>query len=197
MGKDYKIPFNANGEMLSCAPRSYVKNIDWRDNIIWSDSFSLIGGYGASQYEIKSIISGKSYYLFASDFKKFIKLGTIQNGIISGSFKFCKKGTSYGVVCVSGSCSSHIENFYEFLVSGRFTIERHDDWCGYYGVDNGYGIFDVIQRGRLIDGRIVESFELVFNRYGFYDPVRWHIDESRDWVEFIRGYVPEENSGEK
>lgn len=198
MGKDYKIPFNSIGNMLPHANTSnarYSKGI-WRDNTEWNDTFSFVGGYGNSHYEMLSSISGKAYYMFTSDFKQFIKHGTIQNGLVTGRFKFCKKGNAYGVVCVKGGPSTidlndvcQVDRFYEFLNSGVFDIEKNENYYGYYGYDNGNGIVTVIQKSQFVNDRVVECFEISFNPYGVFNPIRFMVDESRDWVEFVQNFL--------
>ena len=102
MAKEYKIPFGDNGDLLSY-PESW-KNINWRDNYIFSDVFEYNGysrGRSSALILFKSITDGREYPMFMTDFDSVAR--KMVNGVLKGEFTFQKRGQNYGVKMVPSS----------------------------------------------------------------------------------------------
>jgi hypothetical protein len=92
----YKIPFDSNGEMLSWAPG--WGQVEWKDNYEWEDNLeyeSFGRGRSAVHIYFRSLITGKKYTMFMTDFHDVVK--DMVTGRISGTFTFQKRGANYGM----------------------------------------------------------------------------------------------------
>lgn len=113
---DYKIPWGYNYQYEQIEPQyypenwhewvedengeghSYVHEPEMRDNTPFIDTLECIDygrGRSAAYFRFKSLLTGIHYYMFLSDLMAIIPL--MQEGRISGTFKFAKKGQNYGI----------------------------------------------------------------------------------------------------
>lgn len=96
MAKEYQVPFDKNGEMLSY-PENWMVG-EWKDNYIFSDTLeydTYSRGRSSALICFKSQSNGKSYSMFMTDFDDVAKL--MVNGVLKGTFTFQKRGQNYGI----------------------------------------------------------------------------------------------------
>ena len=92
----YQIPFDSKGNMLT-----YVGGWEqpvWKDNYEWEDNleYETFGrGRSAVHIYFKSLITGKKYIMFMTDFHDIVK--DMVTGRISGTFTYQKRGANYGM----------------------------------------------------------------------------------------------------
>lgn len=95
--KPLKIYFDLNGNLLhgfySWVQRS--GNYKEEDNRVFIDRMEY-HGYGGSHIYFKSLMTGREYSMFMSDFDKMMKAKKMVDNIIEGEFTFTKKGRVQG-----------------------------------------------------------------------------------------------------
>lgn len=109
--KEYKIPFEQNGNLLSYVGyggNTYfdykVKQqlpIVWEDNQVFQDSFEYAGysqGRSSCHIYLKSTVNNRKHFVLLSDFDRIMKKGWMNNNIISGKFTFAKRGANFMMV---------------------------------------------------------------------------------------------------
>ena len=97
---DYQIPFDSNGDMLTYAGHGMMHGttVTWKDNFQWDDNLeyeSYGKGMSAIHIYFRSLVSGKKYTMFMTDFHDIIK--DMVTGRLSGTFTFQKRGMNFGV----------------------------------------------------------------------------------------------------
>jgi hypothetical protein len=93
---NFKIYFDNNGNMLHslyswAQPGSYKEE----DNRIFQDRLEYSGCSG-SHILFTSLMSGRQYQMFISDFNKVMLAKKLVNNIVEGDFTFTKKGRVQG-----------------------------------------------------------------------------------------------------
>ncbi len=95
--KPFKVYFDLNGNLLNRLYYWDQKNGNFKeeDNHIFADQLEYVG-YSSPHIKFKSLISGRIYLMFISDFDKMILEKKMQNNIIEGEFTFTRKGIVQG-----------------------------------------------------------------------------------------------------
>lgn len=96
MAKDYKIPFDANGNQLHY-PTSYLIS-EWRDNVPFTETLVFEGysrGRSAAYLNFKRQGTDIEVVVFMTDFVDMVPL--MVNGVLTSTFSYCKRGMNYGV----------------------------------------------------------------------------------------------------
>ena len=92
----FKVYFDNDGDMLDRV-YSWQKPSDYKeeDNHVFTDKMEY-SGYGGSHIYFKSLVSGRRYQMFISDFDKMMKKKLLVANVIEGEFTFTKKGAVQG-----------------------------------------------------------------------------------------------------
>lgn len=108
MAKEYKIPFDTQGNLLRRA------NADWKQpGVLWKDNFEfddtlIYKTYhstrsGSIYLEFTSAKTKTRYYMFVKDFDLMLRKHTVKLGYLHGTFTFRKHGNSFGLKVLSSS----------------------------------------------------------------------------------------------
>lgn len=102
--KNYKIPFcKRTGEMM-VYPAAWV-DIKWVEPYEFEAEMkfdAIERGRSAARCVFEDIATKKKYRIFMKDISDILKQDqlTIQGGVISGKWGFCKRGENYGIKLV-------------------------------------------------------------------------------------------------
>jgi hypothetical protein len=93
----FKVHFDNDGNLLR---RLYYHtqlqgNYKEEDNHVFSDRLEY-SGYMGSHISFKSLMTGREYHMFLSDFDKMMMQKKMIDNVIEGDFTFCKKGRVQG-----------------------------------------------------------------------------------------------------
>jgi len=93
----FKVYFETNGDLLH---RLYYwqqqqGNFKEEDNHVFTDQLEYTGYFG-SHISFKSLMTGRKYHMFLSDFDAMMKSKKMKDNIIEGEFTFTKKGRVQG-----------------------------------------------------------------------------------------------------
>lgn len=102
--KVIKIYFDSKGDMLLRAaywltnpnPNPNAPVIKSEDNHVFKDQLQYEGYYD-NHIKMKSIQSGRLYYMFLADFDDMMKEKIMIQNVVNGEFTFRKRGTTQGV----------------------------------------------------------------------------------------------------
>lgn len=78
---------------------SHVTDLDWYDNFEFNDTMQFSHfecGRSAVHIIFWSKKDERKYQMFLTDFERIVP--KLENGVINGSFTFCKRGQNYGVM---------------------------------------------------------------------------------------------------
>ncbi len=95
----FKIYFDDKGDLLHRLygwqmqqnPSQYKEE----DNHIFTDRLEYVGYYG-SHISFKSLMTGRKYHMFLSDFDAMMKAKKLEDNIMEGEFTFTKRGRVQG-----------------------------------------------------------------------------------------------------
>lgn len=106
--KTYQIPFDENDNMLSYGYSYGGRQINFKDNYIFSAAMKYIKfgrGRSAATMYLQDVATGKMYPMFLSTFDELLKSPghfAINSGtgelIFTGPWTFCKKGANYALI---------------------------------------------------------------------------------------------------
>jgi hypothetical protein len=93
----FKVYFDSNGDLLH---RLYYwqqqqGNYKEEDNHVFTDQLEYTGYFG-SHISFKSVMTGRKYHMFLSDFDAMMKAKKMRDNLIEGEFTFTKKGRVQG-----------------------------------------------------------------------------------------------------
>lgn len=93
----FKVYFDTNGDLLH---RLYYwqqqqGNYKEEDNHTFQDRLEYTGYFG-SHISFKSLMTGRKYHMFLSDFHAMMLAKKMKDNIIEGDFTFCRKGRVQG-----------------------------------------------------------------------------------------------------
>jgi len=97
----FDVSFEDNGDLSRFNYASYGSSKNKTEpNKVFSDTLEYVGYFSAtggnSHIRMKSLVSGREYHMFMTDFHEaLIEKRFIHNRIV-GLFTFCKKGSSQG-----------------------------------------------------------------------------------------------------
>lgn len=94
----FKVYFDStNGDLLHRLYGWQINqgNFKEEDNHVFSDKLEY-HDYGGSHIFFKSLMTGRKYHMFLSDFHAMMKAKKMHDNIIEGEFTFCKKGRVQG-----------------------------------------------------------------------------------------------------
>jgi hypothetical protein len=93
----FKVYFDLQGNLLHRAYGWQINqgNFKEEDNHVFSDKMEY-DDYGGSHIYFKSVVTGRKYHMFLSDFHAMMKMKKMQDNIIEGEFTFTKKGRVLG-----------------------------------------------------------------------------------------------------
>lgn len=93
----FKVYFDNNGDLLHRFYSWYQSqgNFKEEDNHVFQDRLEY-AGYAGSHISFKSLMTGRKYHMFLSDFDKMMKDKRMDQNIIEGDFTFTKKGRVQG-----------------------------------------------------------------------------------------------------
>lgn len=103
MKKIYQIPFclDKHGcEIMQSYPETYSFGFKWKDNYVFQANLDIVEfgrGRSSAVFYLEDKVSGSRYSMFMSDMLDVLKNCNIQQGKVSGSWTFCKKGSNYGL----------------------------------------------------------------------------------------------------
>lgn len=100
---NYKVPFAPGQGMYG--------NYPLVDNFVFADvlGINFISPTRSSCIvSLESIITGKKYRMFVTEFNDILANKKFKNGCISGSFTFVKRGHSYGIRLITAEEKSTI-----------------------------------------------------------------------------------------
>ena len=92
-----------DGHMLKCVNMSYPNedgHFKWIKNHVWHDTIQVIeieNNSSDSQFIVRSVISGKKYYMFMNDLLSMMKNSLVESGNIQGNFTYVQRGHNYGI----------------------------------------------------------------------------------------------------
>lgn len=105
---DYKIPFDpkTGNQLPYASPEenegygygTYVRNVEWRENVKWEDDLKLDTygrGRSSAVFLFTSMETGSQYTAFMTDSLEIFQHSV--KGKISGTFTCVKRGANYGV----------------------------------------------------------------------------------------------------
>jgi len=94
----FKVYFDNNGNLLHRLYYYQQQQGNYReeDNHVFTDKLEYSGYFG-SHISFKSLITGRKYHMFLSDFHKMMMKKLMVDNVIEGEFTFCKKGSVQGV----------------------------------------------------------------------------------------------------
>jgi len=98
---DYQIPFDEDGNQMHYADTSIWKAKEWRDNCKFEDCLEYMTycrGRSATYFEFQGVDMDRKYTMFLKEFDAIVK--KLDNGMLSGTWTFIKRGTNYGVKLV-------------------------------------------------------------------------------------------------
>lgn len=108
-------PFNGNMQHYPNEWPRYTKDengksifipVDWREPVPFSDTLKLVNymrGRSAAYFEWKSTTNGAEYPMFLTDiFDLATSVGIGQDGLVTGTFGYKKRGQNYGIRLISG-----------------------------------------------------------------------------------------------
>lgn len=104
------VPFNKQGDLLhwthaepgvaAMSPFGEVLAV-WRDNVVFEDTLTfetMSRGRSAADAIWRSQATGVKFSMFLKDLDYLLKTSTIEHGVVSGIWTFCKRGRNYGVM---------------------------------------------------------------------------------------------------
>lgn len=98
MNTKIKIPFYKMTNEL--AKNQYSKEIEWKDNYEFEDTMEIVGmnrkGHSIT-YIMVSKTDHKKYSIFIKEMLNILQNGSVNKGIVSGSWTFCKRGQEYSL----------------------------------------------------------------------------------------------------
>ena len=90
------IPFGPDGNHMDSrfgAKATWVPNFEFEAIM----TFQYVTRGRSSVQFVFLDAEGKRYYMFAKDMSNLILATTLVNGVVSGRWTFCKRGSNYGV----------------------------------------------------------------------------------------------------
>jgi len=106
MRKPLEIFFDEEGNLLNRVYNPIYHNSGYQykkeDNSVFFDKLEYVdymsaGKGGDSKIIFKSLNSGRTYYMFISDFHDVLVNKLFVNNVIDNRFTFCKRGSSQGI----------------------------------------------------------------------------------------------------
>lgn len=102
-----KVPFDGRGNMKTYlrarrrfeTEEEYNEDLDWRDNTPFTATMELRGfGRGMSSARFHFIDhEGHTYEMFMKDMEHLFLHGIIEQGVVTGKWRICKRGQNYGL----------------------------------------------------------------------------------------------------
>lgn len=94
----FKVYFDTNGDLLDRL-YSWIQqqgNYKEEDNHVFKDRMQYVG-YSGSHITFKSLMTGRKYGMFMSDFNIMMLAEKLEHNVIEGEFTFTKKGRVQGL----------------------------------------------------------------------------------------------------
>lgn len=107
--KILEVPFDNTGQMVRRWSKTWGTNnstISYKPAENFEDTIKFFGlGWTSTNcYAVfNSKTSSKKYYMFIRDFEAMVKTQILKLGIISGTFQYVQRGSSYGIKIISVS----------------------------------------------------------------------------------------------
>lgn len=110
--KEYKIPFDQSGNLLSFVnysntyfdlKQNKMLPIAWEDNCVFKDSFEYADyskGRSSCHIFLRSVINNRMHFVTISDFDRIMKAGWMIDNKITGEFTFAKRGANFMMIPV-------------------------------------------------------------------------------------------------
>lgn len=102
-----KAPFNGRGNMITWVrarrrfetDEEYARDIEWRDNTPFTATMELTSfGRGMSSARFHFVDhEGHTYEMFMKDMEDLFLRGNIERGVVTGTWRICKRGQNYGL----------------------------------------------------------------------------------------------------
>jgi len=98
--QDFEVSFESNGDLSRFNHPSYNTKGKKEQNSVFSDTLEYVGYFSAtggnSHIQMKSLVSGRTYHMFMTDFHEALCTKRFVDNRITGLFTFVKKGCSQG-----------------------------------------------------------------------------------------------------
>lgn len=94
----FKVYFDNNGNLLHRLyyyQQQQTGTYKEEDNHVFTDRLEY-AGYAGSHISFKSMMTGRKYHMFLSDFDSMMKAKKLDNNIVEGDFTFTKRGQVQG-----------------------------------------------------------------------------------------------------
>lgn len=93
----FKVYFTTSGDLMYSLRYYDEKNGNFKeeDNHVFTDQLEYTG-YSGSHILFKSLMSGRKYHMFISDFHEMMVAKQMHENVIEGQFTFVKKGRVQG-----------------------------------------------------------------------------------------------------
>jgi hypothetical protein len=99
--QDFEVWFDDNGDLAIFSYPGYRQQGKKEQNSVFQDTLEYVGYFSAtggnSHIKMQSIVSGRTYHMFMTDFHEALFTKRFIDNRIAGLFTFVKKGSSQGI----------------------------------------------------------------------------------------------------